>query len=402
MLLGCQLELPEVDPGPGGDYFVDASGGDDDNPGTAARPWRTITKVNARTFAPGDRILLRRGETWAESLVPPSSGASGAPILFGAYGSGDRPRITGGAGTSCVHWTQPRSHLVFQDLHLRCEEYGLNVWSDPDRSTDVVIEGCVMEGAKSAGLYISGMSSVVIRGNTVRNSLTGLSIDGSVGMNSVVVEENDIHDNTDMCIHLSNASGVILRRNRIHDCKAGGLNNVGAKALLAHHNLLYGAMAGIYDVCEPGLYCASGGIYHHNTIAVGGGWTTCLSTGGNANFAEFRNNICVHSGEKGPLIGNLQATGRSDCNLFFAQKGLRFAWGGTTYGSFSDYQSGSGQDGLSEHADPLFLSPSTQDFHLTAGSLAVDHCPPLGYTVDLDGNPTPAGAGADAGAFERQ
>ncbi len=73
-------------------YYVDATGGNDINNGTAeATAWKTIAKVNSSTFQPGDSILFKRGEVWREQLTVPSSGAPGNPITFRAYGSGDRP-----------------------------------------------------------------------------------------------------------------------------------------------------------------------------------------------------------------------------------------------------------------------------------------------------------------------
>jgi len=39
--------------------------------------------------------LFRRGDVWNESLVPPSSGTSGNPIAFDAYGTGPAPNFTG-------------------------------------------------------------------------------------------------------------------------------------------------------------------------------------------------------------------------------------------------------------------------------------------------------------------
>ncbi|MGA1989374.1 MAG: hypothetical protein ABSG72_24100, partial [Candidatus Sulfotelmatobacter sp.] len=77
-------------------YYVSSSLGNDTNNGTAAAtPWQTLAHLNAQTFLPGDSILLRRGDVWNESLVPPSSGASGNPISFDAYGTGALPNLTG-------------------------------------------------------------------------------------------------------------------------------------------------------------------------------------------------------------------------------------------------------------------------------------------------------------------
>lgn len=95
-------------------YYVSASGGSDSANGTsAATAWKTLAKVNAASFSPGDAVLLARGDVWLESLVPPSSGASGSPIVFDAYGTGAAPEITG--KQDLTGWTL----------------YSTNVWSTP-------------------------------------------------------------------------------------------------------------------------------------------------------------------------------------------------------------------------------------------------------------------------------
>jgi len=77
-------------------YYVSSSTGSDTNNGTSAStPWQTIAHVNAQPFQPGDSILFKRGDVWNESLTPPSSGNSGNPITFDAYGTGVAPNLTG-------------------------------------------------------------------------------------------------------------------------------------------------------------------------------------------------------------------------------------------------------------------------------------------------------------------
>ena len=77
-------------------YYV-ASAGNDSNSGTnSSTPWQTIAKVNGSTFSPGDSILFNRGDIWyGTALTAPSSGSSGSPITFGAYGSGANPVVKG-------------------------------------------------------------------------------------------------------------------------------------------------------------------------------------------------------------------------------------------------------------------------------------------------------------------
>jgi hypothetical protein len=77
-------------------YYVSSSTGSDSNNGTSsATAWKTIAHVNGQSFNPGDSILFKRGDVWNESLAPASSGSSGNPITFDAYGTGAAPTLTG-------------------------------------------------------------------------------------------------------------------------------------------------------------------------------------------------------------------------------------------------------------------------------------------------------------------
>jgi hypothetical protein len=89
-------------------YYVSSSGGNDANDGKSpATAWKTFSAagnhVNSGSFNAGDVIYLKRGDVWNEQLVPPSSGASGNPIQFDAYGTGAAPLIT--AAAPILPWT---------------------------------------------------------------------------------------------------------------------------------------------------------------------------------------------------------------------------------------------------------------------------------------------------------
>jgi hypothetical protein len=77
-------------------YYVNSSTGDDSKSGTStSTPWKTLAKVNATSFSPGDAILFNRGDSWEGTLTVKNSGTSGNPITYGAYGSGDKPILYG-------------------------------------------------------------------------------------------------------------------------------------------------------------------------------------------------------------------------------------------------------------------------------------------------------------------
>jgi hypothetical protein len=86
-------------------YYVDATDGNDNKDGLSEpNAWQNISKVNSSmsSFAAGDSILFKKGETWIEQLTITCSGNASSNITFdgAGYGSGDDALIdVTGAGT---------------------------------------------------------------------------------------------------------------------------------------------------------------------------------------------------------------------------------------------------------------------------------------------------------------
>jgi hypothetical protein len=76
-------------------YYVSSSGNDANSGTSTSTPWKTLTKVNSFTPKAGDQILFNRGDEWTGTVTVSASGTSGNPIVYGAYGSGDKPKIYG-------------------------------------------------------------------------------------------------------------------------------------------------------------------------------------------------------------------------------------------------------------------------------------------------------------------
>ncbi len=103
------------------DYYVDATGGLDTNDGRSpATAWKSVSKINATRLVAGESVGFRRGETWRETLVIPSSGTASAWIRFSAYGNGEKPEIrpsqivTGWARSSGNIWSASANFPVRQ------------------------------------------------------------------------------------------------------------------------------------------------------------------------------------------------------------------------------------------------------------------------------------------------
>ena len=71
-------------------WYIDsaAKGGNGLTPETPLSTWDGLTLL------PGDTILLKRGSLFRKSILSPS-GEPGAPIVWGAYGEGNAPVISG-------------------------------------------------------------------------------------------------------------------------------------------------------------------------------------------------------------------------------------------------------------------------------------------------------------------
>src|SRR5262249_266938 len=114
-------------------YYVDATSGNDTNDGLSqATAWKTVAKVNGSTFNPGDSILFKRGGIWNESLVPPSSGSSGNPITFDAYGTGEAPTLTGYVPLPASAWTNDSTNVWKTSITSSSFNYVLFGWVGSD------------------------------------------------------------------------------------------------------------------------------------------------------------------------------------------------------------------------------------------------------------------------------
>lgn len=85
-------------------YYISSSDGSDSDNGTSeATAFLTLAKLNSVTLVAGDQVLLKRGDTWFETLTVNQSGSAGNVITYGAYGSGSKPVISG--FTTVSAWT---------------------------------------------------------------------------------------------------------------------------------------------------------------------------------------------------------------------------------------------------------------------------------------------------------
>ena len=109
--------------------FYFANSGSDSNSGTTeTTPWQTFNKLAEwLPLQPGERVLLKRGDTFSHELYLKGKGTAAAPIELGAYGTGPKPVISRSdlANDICVKWDSPSFARISQ---LDCRNSKLGIY----------------------------------------------------------------------------------------------------------------------------------------------------------------------------------------------------------------------------------------------------------------------------------
>jgi len=130
-------------------YYVSNDGNDSSDGLTESTAWKTIGKVNSQTFSATDVVAFKRGSIFNDAqLTIDSDGASGNPIVFTAYGNGNKP-VIGNKSSDWVETIAIKGNYVTLDnltiygtssgTYMKCN--GVGIYND-----HITIENCYLEG----------------------------------------------------------------------------------------------------------------------------------------------------------------------------------------------------------------------------------------------------------------
>jgi polygalacturonase len=204
-----------------------AKNGNDNNPGTEARPWLTIRKA-ANTLVAGEKVYVKKG-TYDEQVIVTKSGSSGKYITFSAY-PGDTVTLDGN-GLKMEDW----SGLFWIKGANFIEVNGFNL-----------IKG-------RAGVHVNGASNIIIKNNYIENPYhSGIKV-GWYKSNNIIIDGNtikrEIRYEWNEMISISNGHNVEVKNNHIKENAIGeGIDmKDGTSDSTIHDNVLEKvASAGIY------------------------------------------------------------------------------------------------------------------------------------------------------------
>ena len=368
------------------DYWV-APDGDDDNAGSAAYPWQTISHA-AVIAAAGDTVHVLPG-TYAESVRFVNPGSAGALIRFvaegavtvdasgsdwglfvdgyedenGRYVELDGFTVTGaGRGGIRISWA---NGTVIRN----CVSHGNGRWGIfTDYADDIqLLDNICYDSAAEHGIYVSNSGDrPVIRGNICySNNASGIQINADPQMpgdgitSEALVENNICYDNGSAggaAINLASVRDSVIRNNLLFGNHAGGI-------------------AGWGDGNGPDWGCRNNAFVNNTVVFDSGDGRWCISLKEGSVNAVILNNILI-GGRSGALEFSTESLSgmQSDYNIMHSRDGDTVVTEeDVSWWTLPQWQSG-GRDAHTINAAPgvVFDSEGLTGYGLRTGSPAVD------------------------------
>jgi hypothetical protein len=410
-------------------YYVDCTAGKDTNSGaSSAQAWKSITKANNAILRPGDKLLFKRGCAWQGPLKAAWNGTADQPILIGAYGSGDLPKIQDSYSGN-IQISGSYQVLEYIETTLTSEP-------NPDPSCNnqpVAWKIGFSFGNTSAyntvqyskanrlaiGVYLDYNSH---HNKVLHNELTDnhvvWKLDNTQALGAMgVLLHGDYHE---IAYNYFSGNGTICTHNGVLESNSIELH--GARYSNIHHNTSYNDRV-FSELGSSATYPSTDNTYAYNLHVVGPqqsqiGSRFLVTRGqGHANGPVWRtkvyNNTLYHTGADSKGItcqdcgsevlvvkNNIFWVDRepiSSDGPFIEDHNLFWSTAGNPLLNFS-------KSLPSQVADPSFVNAEANDFHLKSTSLALDagtaESVASGYAFDLEQVAVPQSSAVDIGAYE--
>jgi hypothetical protein len=417
-------------PAQAADWFVNNQSNSSTQSGNSANPFKEIQTAYDRAV-PGDTIYVAATTTGYSGICVEKNN-----LKF--IGTGNRPKI---------------------DQLVKCDGRNVLFFS---RADDILVKNFTLDTSSFAGqsaraLIFSGIPQNPIYRNHADNihalgpgqgssgrslissslcyncvlensSSTGAEEHGIYWTNhqdGSIIRNNIVTDTDGACLQLNSdpetysstnpyqdgiMSNNLVEGNIFYNCgnTSGGaaVNLAGVEDSIFRNNLIYGAplTGGIanWDDSFGNSFGCKRNVYYNNLIDCRHCDRHALSFRNGSIGNSFMNNIII-TGSKDAIAVDSESNQNLtiDYNLYFT--GVFFEDTSERWISMNRWQQEMGYD-LHSHIAPslkdVFVDSPNVDYHLFAGSLAIDKGANIQVTMDFDGNSRPQGIGHDIGPYE--
>ena len=398
-----------------------ATNGQDTNPGTKGKPWKTIQKA-ADSMMPGDDAIMKAGG-YDETIKTTKDGEAGKRITFKASGLVKIKgfKINHTYTTVDGFEVVPRNSIILtksncEILNNHCIDSFIRITHD-SKATNCLIKGNHVESTYSW-----------------KNDWPAIEVWG----NNNIAEYNEVGPSTDTDAFRLFGHDNIIRNNYIHNITLSPgsrahtdiFQNFGVNGYEESYNIVFENNL-IVDNDAQMFMTENDGMTTLHDFDIRNNVYVNLKYQGNVGIPNLRfyNNTCINlDPTNGFALFIDQVDKIKDCtgcqvmnNIFIGCGGAKnTTMMGAYYikGNVKDYKvdynyvargAANGYEALTgdkeEHGinggDPMFVDPAKNDYHLQPNSPAINKGATMtGFKTDKDGTVRPQGAAWDMGAFE--
>jgi uncharacterized repeat protein (TIGR02543 family) len=365
------------------------SGGD----GSYGNPYDSWNDV---TWEAGKIYLQKRGTEYNATIDVGASGTSDNWITIGAYGTGDKPKIS--TNDNLGFELGNISYIKIQDFQITTtgtQEYWHNSGIKGNNGSYNTFENLDIGPSAGHGLYVQDKSNVLVSGcyffdcgtKSLNESCDNIHLENCTDYIVEYCESRDCHQGAvyDASDGGSGYTSGIFRYNIGYRTdtpdewsifKMSGQHSSSSVELL--HNIAFDCFKGPAYALQETLTATMYGNIAYNCVA---GIQNAHSNNVIKNniFMECNDVIYLPDGDK---------PSQMDHNLFYNNSRFGFISGGQTFPTLSDWKTWSGLDQNSSAQNPLFTDAANYDFTLQSGSPAIDAGANIGSPYDLIVDPS--------------
>jgi len=419
---------PVPAPIPIGNIYYVAKTGNNNNPGTDAQPWLTISKA-ASTMVAGDTVYVKAG-TYNEQVRITKTGTPGKYITYATYPGDENKVIIDGTGFD-YSWD---STIGGASGPVLIEANYIN------------FTGFRVINSNGVGIKaINGLTNIILYKNWVANTASMCisfrgNLNGNRDIKDIMIDGNDVSYCNSISYGFTNTYGEFIELNRVdtftiknnivHDwigdpTRGGeGIDTTNSINGAIHHNEIFNVKLGIYVDAYQGQDSnidVYGNLVHDTTAngievaAEEGG-----SLGGYIKNIRIYNNVVYNPGGNAFGISACCGSPSPITDITIHSNTFRGGvWIGHANGINNIILRNNIADDISVDSGipasvviqqnnimtgssyPGFINEAGHNYHLTSTASAKDTGTAIGAPAfDFDGKSRPQGLGYDIGAFE--